>query len=94
MTGMYRKRHSVRTTNGNTFGSAHARHATTRTRCRGRHRSRRLRGVHRPSKTAVASAVVSGEAAVGAEVPLVEEEEEGLVLGVLVLVPVVVPAAG
>jgi hypothetical protein len=42
----------------------------------------------------VASAVVSGEAAVGAEVPLVEEEEEGLVLGVLVLVPVVVPAAG
>jgi len=73
MTGISRNRHSLRMTNGNTFGSAHARRATTRTRCRAQHRSRRPRGVHRPSKTAVSA---SGEAVVGVEVvpaPAVEE---------------------
>ena len=69
--------------NGNTFGSAHARRATTRTRCRAQHRPRRPQGVHRPSKTAVS---VSGEVGVGVEVvpvPVVE-----VVVEVVVLVPV------
>lgn len=79
-----RNRHSVSTMTGNIFGSAPARRATTRTRCRARHRSRRPRGVHRPSKTEVAA---SGEAVVEVEVVSVPVEEVLLLL-LLALVPV------